>query len=101
MKKRRRLIVLATIVAGLLLVAAISWYGLGKKGPPPLPAPNAPVAPRWVPLRELAEESTEDLHAKYGWPADFQLPLQIVIDDLPEVPEKIKGPSPPIEPDQP
>ena len=39
-------------------------------------------------MADLAEEPTEDLHAKYGWPADFKLPLQIVFDDLPEVPEK-------------
>lgn len=100
MKIRRRLIILATAVAGLVLLGAISWYGLGKKGPPPMPAPKAPAAPRWVPLAELAEELTEDLHAKYGWPASFELPLQIVYDDLPEVLEKIKGPTPPIEPDR-
>ncbi len=34
---------------------------------------------------------------RYGWPDDFQLPLVIELE-TPEVPEAIRGPSPPIDP---
>jgi hypothetical protein len=32
---------------------------------------------------------------RYGWPGDFRIPLIIEID-VPDVPEEIRGPSPPI-----
>lgn len=33
---------------------------------------------------------------RHGWPDDFRLPLHIEIE-IPEIPEEIRGPSPPIE----
>jgi hypothetical protein len=64
------------------------------------PAPAAPQAPGWKPQepqRADAQTPPEQPPARYQWPADFNPPLEIVIDNVPDVPEKIVGPSPPID----
>jgi hypothetical protein len=78
------------------------------------PVKEPPETPSEEPVQETVEEPVEepveeetveepieapayDPHAKYGSPADSILPLEFIITDLPEVPERIKGPSPPIE----
>ena len=71
------------------------------KEPPEKPSEEPVEEPGEEPVEESDEEIDEapayDPHAKYGWPAEFMLPLEITVKDLPEVPEGIKGPSPPIE----
>jgi len=77
-----------------------------------LPAATAPQAQRWTGEqndlpeegnsldRIQAEPSNEfpgNLRDRYDWPADFDLPLDVVIEDLPGVPEKIDRPSPPFD----
>ncbi len=49
------------------------------------PEPLADVPARFAP------------NDRYGWPDDFLLPLVIEME-TPEVPESIRGPSPPIDP---
>jgi len=115
-KKRLLWATAALLVIGLggfLLVILRGGCGSGRASPEP-PAPDAPPAPQWTPQHPAppendqpqqqreqppekpAEHPLEEPPPGYQWPADFELPLEIVIE-LPEVPEQIRDPSPPIE----
>ncbi len=63
----------------------------------PLPVPetaaDAPPAEQEATVDEPLQFAPNQ---RYGWPEDFLLPLVIEIE-IPEVPEAIRGPSPPIE----
>jgi len=90
-KRRRRIVDWVVVLLVLPLGAVLlGWYGCwqGQDGAKP-PAPDAPEARQWEPSQPEAPvvEPSEDRN----------LPLEIVIDDIPEIPEEIKGPSPPIE----
>ncbi len=79
---------------GIALVTVAWWFiGRGRRAGP-LPGhevtdPTALPAPRWDP------EHPAEI-PPYRWPDDFKLRLHIVID-APDVPDEIRGPSPPIE----
>ncbi|MBN2475154.1 MAG: hypothetical protein JXB62_11135 [Pirellulales bacterium] len=118
MIRKRWLRTLLMLVLGLLVIRLAVYWGCGRpKGLTP-PAPSAPKAPGWTakptrpseppeppdatqlpffPADALRDPADDDSPAKYGWPADFKMPSRIVIEDVPEVPERIKGPSPPFE----
>ena len=68
------------VLLGLLSIGVVRfvWFGRGEVGRAP-PAEWAPEAPKWVP--------------QYGVPVDA------VIENVPEVPDKLRGPSPPIKDD--
>jgi hypothetical protein len=73
-----------------LLLVAFSIPGCGK----PQPVKKAEAAEKkpvgaWRPGEKVT----------YQWPADFKLPL-VIIMETPEVPKEIQGPSPPIKADQ-
>jgi len=53
------------------------------------PVPDTSVSKRNEPLRFAPNN-------RYGWPRDFLLPLDIQFE-VPEVPEAVSRPSPPIE----
>ena len=110
-RRRRRIAIWVVLLLTLPLVAVLAgWYGCRpeQNGSKP-PAPNAPEAQQWQPETEQPE--TEQPEAEQPetaqpsqpeapiveWPKGWSLPLEIVIDDIPEIPEEIKGPSPPIE----
>jgi hypothetical protein len=63
--------------------------------------PADPTPPAKTEKQEPSPAKTEPgkpcgkTNADFGWPADFQPPLDIKVEP-PEVPEKIRGPSPPI-----
>jgi len=48
---------------------------------------------------QTAEEPIDDWQ-RYGWPDDFELPLEIIFDGAPEVPEAVRDPLPPTEKDE-
>lgn len=109
--KKRFLGVLILAVL-LVSVAAYWWAWRGasarRAGTPSPPAPEAAEAPDWSPGEmpsgkpdaEAAQEPPPPPESSY----DFDLPLQYTFDDLPEVPENIRGPTPedaiPSEPEQ-
>ena len=83
---------------------------------PKPPRPEAPEAPPWTPgkadsaaVRPAASASRPDLGLAPPYspqtdqkpadkgPADLGLPIDVVIKDVPKVPEKIARPSPPID----
>lgn len=82
-----------------LAVVLLGWYGCRSEqnGSKP-PAPDAPEARPWDPETEQpeAKQPAEPEAPTVERPKDWDLPLEIVIDDIPEIPEEIKGPSPPI-----
>lgn len=92
------------LLLGLLLLGMAVFRGGDPRGwvrrPP---APSGRKAPDWDSRRRSpAEDRTgpRQPEATYAWPPDFELPLEIVIDNLPEVPQRIVGPSPPIGEDE-
>jgi hypothetical protein len=100
MKKRRLLVLLLMLFVAVNLIAFLLIYGCRSYGPPSMPAPTAPTAPRWQsetqpdgtkPPEKTPPQTSESTSSVYD------LPLVITIEDVPEVPEKIKGPSPPID----
>ena len=92
-KRRRWVVALPVGLLGLLLGGTLLyWYGFRPQEiRPKPPAPDAPKARSWTPE---AKKPFEEQVPTYQWPDDFELPLQIIIEDVPEVPERIKGPSP-------
>jgi len=74
----------------LLGIATVAVVWLVGRTPPEREVvdPTTLPAPRWDP-----EHPAE--MPQYRWPDDFKLQLHIVID-APDVPEEIRGPSPPI-----
>jgi len=99
-KRRRRLVIWVVATPALLLIVVLLgwWYGFRQEpnGSKP-PAPDAPEAKQWSPE---ANEPMQPNEPSPDTPADtWNLPLDIVFDDIPEVPEEIRGPSPPIEVD--
>jgi len=92
--RRRRVVIWVVALLVLPLMAVLlTWYGCFREqdGTKP-PAPDAPEARQWAPEESSQQETPPDEPFQ-----DFGLPLEIVIDDIPEIPEEIKGPSPPIE----
>ena len=74
--------------------------------PPPgdlrieLPSEESPVTESPVtesPVTESPVAESPVASSQQEWPADFRMPRDLVFDDLPEVPEAIQGPSPPID----
>jgi len=98
MEKKSTLTICRPLAAAAALAVALAApRALGADDPIEYPAPDAPdapEAPKWDPGSPAKMPS-------YRWPADFKLLLEIVIRDLPDVPEEIQGPSPPIEPEKP
>jgi hypothetical protein len=73
--------------------------GAKRESPPqnrPQPPPESPPKES---SRQTPEEAREKPAAEYHWPADFKLPLEIHID-VPDPPEEITRPSPPIQQDK-
>ncbi len=115
-RRRRRIAIWVVMLLALpLVVVLLGWYGCRpeQNGSKP-PAPNAPEAQQWNPEAEQPEAEqleAEQLEAEQPEaeqpsqpevptvepPEGWNLPLEIVIDDIPEIPEEIKGSSPPIE----
>ncbi len=90
---RRKWLVLSLAAVGLVVLLGGGYAGyewlryVYREDPNVSTAPeDSGFAPRWP-------SGTPSWH----WPADFKLPLKIVLDDIPEVPERLVGPSPPIE----
>ena len=82
------LIVLVCIaLAGVVLLCVDGC----REEPTAAPGPPATSAPKW-------NAANPPPLPPYEWPDAFRLPPhpEIVIDDVPEVPEEIRGPSPPI-----
>ena len=80
--------------AAVLVFALVAPRAWNAEIPAEFPAWNASEAPKWDPKNPPKMPS-------YRWPDDFKLPRVIVIRDLPEAPEEIQGPSPPIEQQKP
>ncbi|MEE8450451.1 MAG: hypothetical protein V3R99_01010 [Thermoguttaceae bacterium] len=99
--RRRRIVIWVVALLALPLVAVVlGWYGcLREQNGSKPPAPDAPEAQQWKPKepKEPKEEPSQAEAPDDVPTRDWNLPLEIVIDDIPEIPEEIKGPSPPIE----
>lgn len=69
--------------------------------PPPEDADTPTLRPDVPEIEDGRPDTTDDApprfapNQRYGWPKDFLLPLIIEIE-VPDVPEEIRGPSPPI-----
>jgi len=82
----------------LLTVAlAVPLCGCMSDSAPPARPPIAKPAKTRQPPNASGKKVEKRAAQKplYRWPADFKLPLVIVIE-TPEVPREIRGPSPPI-----
>ncbi len=88
MKRKCFIICAVVILAGLALLAYRLLSGADWQGGKP-PAPNAPRAPQYQPKQTSPPEGKSEAD-------DGNLPLEIVIE-VPEVPERLLGPSPPTE----
>jgi len=112
MTKKRLLRTLLTVLLAVLVLRVAVFGGRGRSRGRIPPAPSAPQAPDWTAkkpgagegpllLKQLPgdppEKAAEELRARYGWPDDFELPLDVLINDAPEIPEEIRGPSPPFD----
>ena len=114
-KKRWRLVVLSLVLVVLIAagIGAWIWFSQGSGGGFEPPAPDAHKALPWdpkAPARANGDRPPEDPSEDPAQdpsedPAEdpsevpahkYELPVDVFIDDVPEVPEKIKGPSPPI-----
>ena len=91
---RKRWIGLIVLVAVALAVVLLCVRGCRRAPAPGLkpPSPASPYAPKWDPANPPPLPP-------YEWPDAFRLPPHPVIEikDLPEAPEEVRGPSPPIE----
>jgi hypothetical protein len=81
--------IFGTLLLGLIVAGSCDCR---SRRPGPL-APNAAVAPHWPgAARPEAAPSLRDLPASHDRPI-YGLPLVIQFDHVPEVPERIKGPT--------
>ena len=97
-RRRRTVIWVVTLLALPFVVVLLAWYGTQSEqnGSKP-PAPDAPEARQWKPEEPEVEDPSQPAAPAVEPSEGWNLPMEIVFDDIPEVPEEIKGPSPPIE----
>jgi hypothetical protein len=116
MKKRWMIAGAATlsfVLGAVAIILFLMYYRPEREG---TLAPYSPEAPRYAgatenqtdpkkwdlsELAELADDRphetiVQELREKYGWPADFEAPLDVEFQDAPEVPAELLGPPPPI-----
>jgi hypothetical protein len=85
----RRKAILGTLLLGLIVADSCDC----RSRPPGPLAPTAAVAPHWPgAARPQPAPSLHDLPASHDRPA-YGLPLVIQFDHVPEVPDRVKGPT--------
>ena len=96
MRRKTLLAALVVLLLGAVLLGVVLYRGRGREDPGAPLAPDASTAPAWPGPTPIDGEPSPQ-RTPYHWPADFKLPREITIEDLPEVPPHIIGPSPPID----
>ncbi len=95
----------ACSVLGSLLVGGSLWWGCRRESALTPPAPSAPGAPDWKSTNDRSKDNHQSPDTS-SWdlsdlpasdPSESLLPLQLDVGNVPEVPEQISRPSPPIE----
>ncbi len=103
---RRFLLTVSLLSAlGVLLLGGALLRSCSREAPYTPPAPSAPKAPGWTPQKvestDAGQGPKDPVVERFGVaasePSEAVLPLEIVIKDVPGVPEDISRPSSPIE----